>query len=64
MKIEKKSLKREDLFQFALKKLNHSSFENCKVIETHLFRLKVNEDYVINSLRDVEELVTFLNHHE
>ena len=64
MKLEKNRLKREDLFQFALKKLNHSSFENCKIIETHLFRLKVNEDYVLNSLKDVEELVNFLNQHE
>ena len=64
MKIEKNKLNREDLFKFALQKLNNSSSENINVLENHLFRLKVNEDYVIDSLQDVDDLVQFLNCHE
>lgn len=61
MKIEKNRLKREELFQFALDQLRNSSSENVSFLKNHLFRLKVNEDYVINSLQEVDELVQFLN---
>ncbi len=64
MKIEKNKLSREDLFKFALQKLNNSSSENINVLENHLFRLKVSEDYVIDSFQDVDDLVQFLNCHE
>ncbi len=55
---------REAMFKFGLAKLNLASQENSKVLENHLFRLKVNEDYVINSYIEVEDLVQFLNDNE
>lgn len=51
---------REKLYQFGLNKLGTTSQENIVVLRNHLFRLKVNDDYVINSFSEVEELVQFL----
>jgi hypothetical protein len=55
---------REILFKFGLAKLGIASQENIKVLENHLFRLKVNEEFVINSYKEVEELVQYLNDNE
>jgi hypothetical protein len=55
---------RETLFQFGIAKLGIASLENIKVLENHLFRLKVNEEFVINSYKEVEELVQYLNDNE
>lgn len=55
---------REGLFQIALSKLEIASKENLNIIISHLFHLKVNDDFVINSPREVEELVTYINKHE
>jgi hypothetical protein len=55
---------REALFQFGIAKLGIASKENSKVLENHLFRLKVNEEFVINSYKEVEELVQYLNDNE
>lgn len=55
---------RNSLFQFGLAKLGNSSQENIKILENHLFRLKVNEEFIINSYREVEELVQYLNENE
>jgi hypothetical protein len=52
---------RQKLYQFGLNKLGVTSQENIVVLKNHLFRLKVNDDYVINSFSEVEELVEFLN---
>lgn len=52
---------RETLFKFGIAKLSNASQENIRILENHLFRLKMNEDYVINSYLEVEELVQFLN---
>lgn len=55
---------RETLFQFGIAKLGVVSRENINVLENHLFRLKVNDDFVINSYNEVEELVQYLNDNE
>lgn len=55
---------REKLYQFGIAKLGKTSQENLKILENHLFRLKVNEDYVINSYQEVEELVQFIINNE
>jgi len=52
---------RETLYQFGIARLGTASQENIKILENHLFRLKMNDDYVINSYSEVEELVQFLN---
>ncbi len=64
MIVKSSNQERDTLFQFGLSKLGNASRENIKVLENHLFRLKVNEDYVINSYKEVEDLVQFLNHNE
>lgn len=55
---------RVKLYQFGIIKLGNASQENSKVLENHLFHLKMNEDYVINSYKEVEELVQFINNNE
>lgn len=55
---------REKLYQFGLHKLGTTSQENISILKNHLFRLKVNNDYVINSFSEVEELVQFLNNNK
>jgi len=52
---------RESLYQFGLAKLCVASQENISMLVNHLFRLKVNDDYVINSDWEVEELVDYIN---
>lgn len=53
--------KRELLYQIAFKKLSNPNFRNLQVIKHHLFRLKVNDDFVINSKQEIEDLVVFIN---
>lgn len=64
MRLKKSKKERESLYQLALSELNTLSKENINIINTHLFHLKVNEDFVINSLNDVEELVSYVNQHD
>ncbi|WP_209319734.1 hypothetical protein [Ancylomarina longa] len=64
MNLIKSSKKREGLYQIALSKLRTHSKENINIIIKHLFHLKVNEDFVINSSKEVEELVEYINDNE
>ena len=64
MKAENSNQDREALYQFGIAKLGTVSLENIKILENHLFRLKLNEDYVINSYQEVEELVQFITNNE
>lgn len=52
---------RETVFKFGIAKLGIATQENSKVVEKHLFRLKVNEEFVINSYKEVEDLLQYLN---
>ncbi|PKQ65464.1 hypothetical protein BZG02_00200 [Labilibaculum filiforme] len=61
MKVAKSHQDRERLYRFGIGKLGNTSPENIKMLENHLFHLKMNEDYVINSFEEVSELVQFLN---
>ncbi|MBL4559448.1 MAG: hypothetical protein JKX79_00545 [Labilibaculum sp.] len=49
------------MFKFGIAKLGIASQENSNVLEKHLFRLKVNEEFVINSYKEVEDLLQYLN---
>jgi hypothetical protein len=53
---------RDTLYNEAIKKLDHPSENNLQIIKTHLFRLKVNNEYVINTKEQVDDLVTFINY--
>jgi hypothetical protein len=55
---------RDALFQLALSKLYNCSDENVNILVNHLFHLKVNDDFVINSERQVEDLVAYINENE
>ncbi|MDM8160503.1 hypothetical protein QUH73_11815 [Labilibaculum sp. K2S] len=61
MIVDSRHQDRDKLYQFGITKLGKTSRENIKILENHLFHLKMNEDYVINSYKEVEELVQFLN---
>ena len=52
---------RDLLYNEALKNLENPSKDNVQIIKTHLFRLKVNDEYVINSKEQVDDLVSFIN---
>lgn len=52
---------RESLYQYGVAKLMNPSGENKNILINHLFRLKVNEDYVINTCDEVDELIQYLN---
>lgn len=45
-------------------KLRIASQENSKVLENHLFRLKGKEKFVINSRKEVADLVQYLTNNE
>ncbi|MBN2595804.1 MAG: hypothetical protein JXR82_03360 [Marinifilaceae bacterium] len=64
MIVDSRRQDREELYQFGITKLGNTSQENIKILENHLFHLKLNEDYVINSYKEVEELVQFINSNE
>ena len=64
MSLKNISEDRENLYQFGLTKLVKPSQENIKILVNHLFRLKVNDDYVINSCHEVEDLVEYINSNE
>ncbi|PXX99157.1 hypothetical protein DF185_14870 [Marinifilum breve] len=53
---------RDLLYKEAIKSLENPSKSNRQIIETHLFRLKVNNDYVINTKEQINDLVTFINY--
>lgn len=57
-------MERESWYQMALERLNIPSTENLNIIVTHLFHLKVNKDFVINSFNELEELVSYINQHD
>lgn len=64
MRLKDNTTERKSWYQMALKKLNMPSKENLNIIITHLFHLKVNEDFVINSFCELEELVSYINQHD
>ena len=55
---------RNNLYQFALSKLIEQTNDNLRLLENHLYRLKVNQDYVITTENEIEELVEYINQHE
>ncbi|WP_127343992.1 hypothetical protein [Ancylomarina longa] len=55
---------REFLYQYGLVKLVVLSDENIKILKNHLFHLKLNQDFIINTYNDVDELVSFINRNE
>jgi len=52
---------RNALYQFALSKLNDQTNENLRLLENHLFRLKVNQDFVFTTEKEIEDLVDYIN---
>ncbi|NOU59410.1 hypothetical protein [Marinifilum caeruleilacunae] len=52
---------RDSLYNEAVKSLDNPSKNNVHIIKTHLFRLKVNNEYVINTKEQLDDLVTFIN---
>jgi hypothetical protein len=52
---------RDMLYNEAIKKLENPSEINIQIIKTHLYLLKVNDDYVINTKEQINELVSFIN---
>ena len=54
---------RNNLYQFALSKLIEQTNDNLRLLENHLYRLKVNQDYVITTENEIEELVEYINQH-
>ena len=56
--------KRKALYQYGLSKLEMPSDMNLSILRNHLFLLKMNTDYVINSKQEVDDLITFLNDSE
>jgi|GEM_PF-1889058 hypothetical protein len=55
---------RNNLYQFALSKLIEQTNDNLRLLENHLYKLKVNQDYVITTENEIEELVEYINQHE
>ena len=53
---------RDSLYNEAIKNLENPSKTNLQIIRTHLFRLKVNDDYVINTKKEIDDLVSFINY--
>ena len=54
---------RNNLYQFALSKLIEQTNDNLRLLENHLYKLKVNQDYVITTENEIEELVEYINQH-
>lgn len=52
---------RDLLYEEAIRSLKNPSKTNMQIIKTHLFCLKVNNDYVINTKEQINDLVTFIN---
>ncbi|WP_282014469.1 hypothetical protein [Marinifilum flexuosum] len=52
---------RDVLYKEAIKDLENPSKNNMQIIKTHLFCLKVNNDYVINTKEQINDLVSFIN---
>jgi hypothetical protein len=52
---------RDLLYKEAIKSLENPSKTNMQIIKTHLFCLKVNDDYVINTREQINDLVTYIN---
>ncbi|WP_421918444.1 hypothetical protein [Marinifilum sp.] len=52
---------RNALYSEAIKILDYPSKNNIQILKTHLFLLKVNDDYVINSSEPIDDLVSFIN---
>lgn len=53
---------RDSLYKDAIKNLINPSRANLQIIKTHLFYLKVNNDYVINTKEQIDDLITFINY--
>jgi hypothetical protein len=52
---------RERLLNFGLSKLKRPTYMNTRILINHLFHLKLNEDFVINTIDQVESLVEYIN---
>ena len=52
---------RKAMYAYAYSKLKCPSVENKQILRSHLFHLKVNSDYVINSKYELDALLKFIN---
>ncbi|TKG91915.1 hypothetical protein EYV94_20080 [Puteibacter caeruleilacunae] len=55
---------RNSLFSFAVSKLEAPTMANKKMLSYHIFNLKMNDDFVVKSEQEVEELIEYINNHQ